>query len=84
LGEQHLDAREGEEGRKDQRHPLVVRHQFCTDRDHDAPQHDHTDDAPDQSAILVLPWDGEVSEDQRDDEDVVDREDLLDDVALEV
>ena len=34
--------------------------------------------------ILVSPRDGEIAEDEGDDEDVVDRENLLDDIALEI
>jgi hypothetical protein len=46
--------------------------------DHDRAQHDHAQDAPEQHPVLVLPRDGEEAEDQRDDEDVVHRQRLLD------
>src|SRR3546814_6589742 len=50
-------------------------------RDHDAAQHDHRDNAPEQRAILVARRDREGREDQRDDEDIVDRQRLLDEEA---
>ena len=41
--------------------------------DEDEPQHQRAEDAPEQHAVLVLRGHGEVAEDQRPHEDVVDR-----------
>ena len=48
------------------------------------PQHERAEDAPEQDPELVRPGHGEEREDHRPDEDVVDREALLDQVAGEV
>src|SRR6266542_1311116 len=47
------------------------------------PHHERTEDAPEEDAVLVPRRDGEPGEDQHEDEDVVDRERLLDEVAGE-
>ena len=52
--------------------------------DEDRAEHERAEDAPEQHAVLVLAGHGEVREDQGEDEDVVDREALLDQVAGEV
>ena len=54
------------------------------DADHRAAHHQRAEDAPEQHAVLVDRRHREVTEDHRDDEDVVDAERLLDDVAGEV
>jgi hypothetical protein len=82
--DQHLDAGGDQEGAEDVEDPVVFLHQRRADADHDAAQHDHRDDAPDQGAVLVLPRDSEEGEDQADDEDVVDGQRLLDEEAGEV
>jgi hypothetical protein len=82
--DQHLDAGGDQERAEDVEDPVVLLHQRSADADHDAAQHDHRDDAPDQGAVLVLPRDREEGEDQADDEDVVDGQRLLDEEAGEV
>jgi hypothetical protein len=55
-----------------------------TGGDECAAEHQGADDAEEQHAVLELPRDGEVGEDDRPDEDVVDGERLLDQIAGEV
>ena len=50
---------------------------------HRAAHHQSADDPPEKNAVLMLLGDSEIREDQDDDEDVVDRERVLDDVAGE-
>jgi len=52
--------------------------------DHDRPEHDHADDAPEQDPVLERPGNGEVAEDHGDDEDIVHRQRLLDRKAGQV
>ena len=47
-------------------------------------QHDDAENAPEQHAVLILRRHGEEGKDQRDDEDVVERQRLLDDEAGEI
>ena len=47
-------------------------------------EHERAEDAPEQHPVLVLAGHGEVAEDQRPDEDVVDAQALLDEVARHV
>ena len=53
-------------------------------RDHRAPHHQGAQDAPEEHAVLVDLRDGEEAEEHRDDEDVVDGQRLLDQVARDV
>jgi hypothetical protein len=76
--EPHLDAGDDQEGAEQVQHPAELADQRGAQRDHDRAQHDHPQDAPEQHAVLVLPRNREEAEDQRDDEDVVHRQRLLD------
>mmetsp|Transcript_96407 Transcript_96407/g.267961 ORF Transcript_96407/g.267961 Transcript_96407/m.267961 type:complete len:590 (-) Transcript_96407:5-1774(-) len=76
--EPHLDAGEHQEGTEQIEHPAELAHQRRAQADHQRAQHDHAEDAPEQHAMLVLTRDREEAEDQRDDEDVVHRQRLLD------
>src|SRR5690606_14137793 len=49
--------------------------------DHGAPHEEGTEHAPEEDAVLVLLRDAEVAEDQDENEDVVDAERLLDQIA---
>ncbi len=84
LDQQHLDAGREQEGAEEQQDPVIALHQGCAGADHDAAQHQDGEDAPDQRAILVFRRDREIAEDHRDDEDIVDRERLLDGIASEI
>ena len=50
-------------------------------QDEDRAQHERADDAPEQHPVLELAGDREVGEDDQEDEQVVDRERVLDQVA---
>ena len=63
---------------------MEARDQRRADADHHAAHHQRAEDAPEQHAVLVDRRHREEAEDHRDDEDVVDAERFLDDVAGEV
>jgi len=65
------------------RNPRELGDELRADGDHHAAHHERAEDAPEEDAMLVLRRDGEVAEDHGDDEDVVHREGLLDEVAGE-
>jgi hypothetical protein len=50
-------------------------------QDEDGAQQERADDAPEEHAVLVLAGDPEIAEDHQEDEQVVDRERVLDQVA---
>lgn len=79
----HLDAREDEKGTEDVDDPGKFGDEFGTDSDHGGAHDEGTEDAPEEDFVLVARWDGEVGEEQGDDEDVIDAEGFLDDVAGE-
>ena len=78
---EHLGAGEQQEGGEDVEHPGEVGDQGRADADHDRPQHDHTENAPEQHPVLQLPRNGEIGQDQGDDEDVVERQGQLKQIA---
>ena len=82
-GPPHLDAGEQQEGAEHIEHPVELRDQPAAHQDHHGAQHDRTDDAVHQHPLLVGRRHREVGEDHQEDEDVVDRERLLDQVAGE-
>ena len=84
IGHQHLDAGENQEGGKDVQNPAVLRHQRGTQTDHDAAQHDHAKDAPEQHPVLIQARNGKIAEDQRDDKDVVQSKRLFHDESRHV
>ena len=78
---EHLHARRDQDHREDVEDPREVHDQRGAEADHDRAQHDDAEDAPEQHAVLVDPRHCEVREDHRDDEHVVHRQRLLDEVA---
>ena len=82
--QQHLDAGGDQEHGKDVEQPAELGDQGRPQPDHDGAQHDHAQDAPEQDPVLVERRNGEESEDQRDEEDIVHRQRLLDQEAREV
>ena len=81
---QHPDAGEDEEGSEDVEDPREAGDEDGACCDEDRPEDQGTDHAVEEHAVLVLPGHREVAEDHGPDEDVVDRQGLLDDVAGEV
>ena len=73
-----------QEGAEDVEDPLELLDEGDAGEDEDRPEDERTEDAPEEDAELVLPGHGEVREDHRPDEDVVDRQRLLDEEAREV
>ena len=49
-------------------------HQGCTDADEHSAEQDHAQNAPEQHAVLVKPWNTEETENGGDDEHVVHRQ----------
>ena len=64
--------------------PAEVLDRRGADEDEDGPQHERERDAEQQHLLLQLPRHGEGRHDQHEDEEVVDRQALLGDVAREV
>ena len=79
-----LDRRVQQEGAEDVEHPVEGLDQGHTGEDEDGAQDEGAEDAPEQHPELVLGRYGEVREDHRPHEDVVDGEALLDQVAGQV
>jgi hypothetical protein len=80
-GPPHLDAGEDQEGAEHIEDPVELVQQPGTHQDHDGAQHDGAQDADHQHPLLERRRHREVGEDQQEDEDVVDRQALLDQVA---
>ena len=74
-------AGENEEGAEHEQQPFEAVEEGHAGEDEDEPHEQRPEDAPEQHAVLELPGHGEIAEDQRPDEDVVDRQALLDEVA---
>ena len=79
-----LPGRVEQERPEDVEDPVEALDEGHPGEDEDGPQHQGAEDAPEQDAELVLAGHGEEGEDHRPDEDVVDRQALLDQVAREV
>ena len=73
-----------QERAEDVEDPVEALEQRDAGEDEHGPQHEGTEDAPEQHAELVAVGHADVAEDHRPDEDVVDREALLDQVAGQV
>ena len=80
----HPDAREQEQQAEAVDQEVERVEQRRAGGDEDRAEHDGAHDAPEQDAVLVLLGHGEVPEQHREQEDVVHRERLLDEVAGEV
>ena len=81
---QHLDSGKEQEGAEQIQHPAELADQGSAEADHDGAQQDHSEDAPEQHAMLVDPRYREIAEDQRDHEHIVQGERFLDQEAGEV
>ena len=77
--EQHPDAGEDQEDGEAVEHPFELGNQLRAEADHDRPQDQNAEDAPEEHPVLVGARNGEEREDGRDDEQVVDREALFND-----
>ena len=84
MRQRHPDAGEDQERAEDVEDPLVGLDERRAGHDHHEAHGQRPDDAPEQDPVLVLGGHREGAEDQGEDEDVVDREALLDEVAGEV
>ena len=73
VAERHLDTGEDQEATEDVEDPRELMDQEGSNADHEAAHEQRTDDAPEQYLVMVLRRDFEVSQDEDDDEDVVDR-----------
>lgn len=81
---QHLHAGQDQEGGEDIQHPAELADQGCADADHDGPQDDHAQHAPEQHPVLQGRRNGEEAEDQGDDKDIVDGQAFFDHEAGQV
>ena len=84
IGHQHLDPGQDQEHGKDIKHPVILRDNRRPKADHDAAQHDHAQDAPEQHPVLILARHREKSENQRDDKDIVQGQRLFHDKGCQV
>ena len=80
----HPDAGEHQKGAEQVDDPVEVLNQVRAGRDHRAAHQQGAEDAPEEDAVLVAGGHPEGAEDQDEDEDVVDGQRLLDQVAGEV
>ena len=78
CGKQHLHAREDQERAEEVEDPGEFGHQSSAKADHQPAQQDHADDAPEQHPVLIDTRHGKIGEDQGYDEDIVERQRLLD------
>ncbi len=81
---ERLQAGVDEERAEQLEHPVEARDERGPRGDHRASHADRPDDSPEQHTVLVLLRYAQEPEDQRDHEDVVDGERLLDDVGGQV
>jgi len=81
--EEDLPGRVDEDGAEDGDDPVEAMHQRHAGEDQRAAQDDGAQHAPEEDAVLVPRRDGEALEEQDEDEEVVDRERLLQQVAGE-
>ena len=81
---EELDPGEDQDRAEDQEHEREVGQQGGADRDEDRPQDQRQGDAQREQLVPVLGRDGERRHDDHEDEQVVDRQGLLDDVPGEV
>ncbi|MNJ42995.1 hypothetical protein D3C77_379800 [compost metagenome] len=82
--EKHPHARQDEESCEQIQHPVITPDQRRAAADHDGPQRDHAQHAPEQHPVLIAARDREGAEDQGDDEDVVHRQAFLDGIGGQV
>ena len=80
-GPEHLRAGDQQEDAEDVEDPVELRDQRGADEDQDAAQHDRAQHAQDQHPLLRLRRHREIGEQHQEDEDVVDRQGLFDQVA---
>src|SRR5215468_8997838 len=79
----HFDAGEDEQGAEDIEDPVQPLEQRNTGKNEDGAHHQCTQNAPEEDFMLVARWHLEVRKDQREDEDIIDAERLLDQVTGE-
>lgn len=83
AGEEQTDAGDDEQRTEEVDDPVEAREQRGAEGDEDRAHDDRAEDAPEENAMLVDLRNGEGGEEHDEDEDVVDGERLLDDVAGE-
>src|SRR5205085_2919610 len=83
LVEEDLERGPDQDGAEDGDDPVEAVHQRHAREDQGAAQHDGAEHAPEEHPVLVLGRDREAPEEQHEDEEVVDRERLLQQVAGE-
>src|SRR6266540_1141514 len=81
LPPQHPQAGQHQDAAKDVYDPLEALQQQGAERDHDEPHHDRAENPPFQHLRLRGGGDAEIGEDQNEDEEIVDAERELDQVA---
>ncbi|MNI60637.1 hypothetical protein D3C73_1158660 [compost metagenome] len=84
AGKEHPYAGEDQEACEKVQHPVIAGDQRRTAADHDRPQDDDAEHAPEQHAMLIKPGHGKGAEDQGDDEDIVHRQAFLDSIGGQV
>jgi hypothetical protein len=76
-----LDGGDEQDGAEEEEGPGERRDELGTERDEEAAEHDRAGDADEQHPLLVLLRHRESGEQQHEDEEVVDRQGLLHEVA---
>gem|GEM_PF-3941318 len=81
--EGHLGAGEEQDGAEDVHHEVELFHQIGAGCDHGSAHGKGAENAPEEHSVLILERHCEGAEEQHEDEDVVDREGFLDQIAGE-
>ena len=81
LVEEHLHTAVNQYHTKDGQQPSELADEASKDKDEDKPEHDSTEDAPEEHPMIVLLLDAEGDENHNHHEDIVYREALLEEIA---
>jgi hypothetical protein len=81
VAHRHPDAGEDQKGTEDVENPVELLDQVRPGANHGAPHRQRAQDPPEQHPVLQAWGDPEVTEEEGENEDIVDRERLLDEIA---
>ena len=74
---EHLGTRIEQEYSEESQNPFKLLYHSCSGKDEDAPQHQGSEDAPEENFMLVFPLYAEEGKEHQEDEEIVHRERLL-------
>src|SRR5690606_37467734 len=78
---EHLDAGIDQERAEEVQDPMETFDEFSSGEYHQHPQDEHHENSPKEDAVLIFFWNAEISEDQKENEEVIDRKEELDNVT---